>query len=528
MEEEKKEKIKTWLKKPENLILLGILLISLIILLYYFNLTKSQPLWFDEAEYMSVAKHWAFDIPGGLNPQRPPLFPALASVLYIFGFTDAIIKFILVIIPAFLVILFTYLLIKEMYNPKIALVASAITSVSWIHIFYAMRFMTDALGLLFGLISFYFFWKGYVNKKSKYYLWFIGLFVVLSFLCRLTGVLYGVVIVLFLLITERFKFLKNKDLWVSLLIAVLAMVIFFIFNYLTFGNPLAFRSGYGGVPGIPLGWDMLNYVYQYTEFGFFILFILGLLMLAPMFLIFDKVILKKTEKYQNDFFMLLSFLFTLGFFIYFLRIGENRWAILMSIGIFTITARGIISIYDFVIRKSKIIAIIVLLALVLFGAYYELKHANFIIKERLPSYQEVKDAGLWMKQNSETSDVLLSLSYTQIRFYSEREVQTYAGMNETAFLDLLKTKKPRYMMISLFEPGHPDWIIQQLEQNGARIISLPYFNSSIVISGNRLSSVDLKSDITKGDITFHYVYPSNQFNGVFIYELIYTPTQQTL
>ena len=155
LSEQKKEKIKTWLKSPSNIVLLGILLFSFVLLTYYFNLTKTQTLWWDEAEYMSTAKHWAFGVDYDINPQRPPLFPFLVSIFYLLGFKDVLIKFILEIIPSLFVVLVTYLLVNEMYgNKKLALITSFIMSVSWIHLFYSMRFMTDSLGFLFGLLSF--------------------------------------------------------------------------------------------------------------------------------------------------------------------------------------------------------------------------------------------------------------------------------------------------------------------------------------------------------------------------------------
>ena len=68
-----KEKVKAWLKNRYNLGLIGILVLSFIIRMYYFVITKDQAMWWDEAEYMATAKSWAFDIPYMINPQRPPL-----------------------------------------------------------------------------------------------------------------------------------------------------------------------------------------------------------------------------------------------------------------------------------------------------------------------------------------------------------------------------------------------------------------------------------------------------------------------
>ena len=469
MEEHKKERIKTgegaeekvksWLNDKDNLAFLGILILAFVVLIYYFSLTKNQPLWWDEAEYMSTAKTWAFNIPYDIDPARPPLFPFLASILFSLGLQELSIKFLIVLLPAFLAVFFTYLLIKEMFDKKTALLAALITAVSWIHIFYANRMMTDSIGLLFGLLVFYCFWKGYINNKGKVYIWLSGLFVALSFLIRLTGILYGAIIAFFLLITQHFKPLKNKNIWMILVFFLLAISPYLIWSYSHFGTPFAFRSGYTGTGNNPIGWYMINHVYDYPEMGFFILFLVGLITLIPMLLSLDKII-RGEKTYANDFFMVFLVIFILFFFIYFLRLAENRWLIAMSIGIFTITAKGIIFVYDKAKQNAgKTLAVVLLLAILVSGTYFQLKHTDMIIKAKKDSYLPVKEAGLWIKENSNKDNVVFSISYPQTVYYSERETYRYDYMNETAFDSLVQEKKPRYLIVSIFEKGHPDFLL---------------------------------------------------------------------
>jgi len=70
--ENRTERIKLWLKDPYNLTLVIIIVLAFAIRLYYFFITKNQPLWWDEAEYMATAKHWAFNVsynyPVGYDP----------------------------------------------------------------------------------------------------------------------------------------------------------------------------------------------------------------------------------------------------------------------------------------------------------------------------------------------------------------------------------------------------------------------------------------------------------------------------
>jgi len=470
--EQKKQKIKKWLKDPYHLALVGILLFSFILLIYYFNLTKTQTLWWDEAEYMSTAKHWAFDVDYNINPQRPPLFSFLIFILYSVGFGELAIKFLLELVPMLLSVFFTYLLILEMYeNKKLALLTAFITSVSWIHIFYSMRFMTDTLSFLFGILAFFCFWKGYINKKGKTYIWLIGFFVALSFLTKLTGILYGLAILLFLFVTLQFDFLKDKDMWISFFISLLTIAPYLIWSYFYYGNALAFRSGYGEVSG-KLGWHIIKLVYDYPELIFFVLFLVGLTTLIPMFLSLDRTILKKDKKYYNDFFITLTVIFALAFFIYFLRDVENRWLILMSTGIFTISAKGILLVYNAIKRNfSKNISIILLVILLFAGAYVQLKHTDNITRLKVNTYVPVKEAALWIKENSNPSDIIITSSITQNTYYAERKSVTFFNDKTQKYYtpeeydQVILDLKPKYLIISVFEPAVPQWTYSYPQRN---------------------------------------------------------------
>lgn len=458
--EETKKRIGNFINNKLKILLIFLIIFSISLYFYYFNLTKSQPLWWDEAEYMSHAKHWAFDVPYDINSQRPPLFPFLASLIFQIGLNEMAIRFLLVLFPGILVVFLTYLFIKEVYNEKIALITAFITSVSWIHLFYSMRLMTDSIGLLFGLASFYCFWKGYMNNGNKIYIWLTGFFVSLSIMIRLTGILYGLVILIFLITTDKFKFLKNKHIWISLLISIITISPLLIYDYINFDNPLAFRSGYGGMPDQSLGWHLIKEVYNYSELIFFITFVIGLIITLQLFLTFDLIIKGSEKKYYGDLFMFLSIVIVLAFFIYFLRQAENRWLILMSIGIFSLSAKGLIFIYEKIKKYNKQLAIIILIILLFLGAFYQIKHADFIIKNKKDTYSQIKDASLWIKENSNKDDVILSISYTQTIYYSERKVYTYSEMSQEDFFNLIKETKPRYILISILEPHHPQWIYE--------------------------------------------------------------------
>ena len=114
---ERKEKIKNWLKNPYNLALVGMLLLAFIIRLYYFFLTKSQPLWWDEAEYLVKAKNIAFGTPytGWWEAGRPILFPVIASIFFKIGLGEIGLRFFYVLLSIFNILLI-FLIIKRLFN----------------------------------------------------------------------------------------------------------------------------------------------------------------------------------------------------------------------------------------------------------------------------------------------------------------------------------------------------------------------------------------------------------------------------
>ena len=83
--EKRKEKTLNWAKNPYNFTLILILLFTIIIRLYYFILIKGQALWWDEAEYMLVAKSFsgiAQHVNYTFDPVRQVLNPFLMSLSF--------------------------------------------------------------------------------------------------------------------------------------------------------------------------------------------------------------------------------------------------------------------------------------------------------------------------------------------------------------------------------------------------------------------------------------------------------------
>src|SRR3989344_9246841 len=176
------ERVKRWLKNPYNLGITFVLLIAFVVRLYFLMQLGEQPLWWDEAEYMATSKHWAFDVPYDLNPQRPPLFQLMGALLLGIGFSELMLKFFLVVLPSVFLIYTIYWFGKETFGEKIGLIAAAASTFVWTYLFWSLRFQPDFWSMSFQMISLIFFWKMFKGgTDEKKWAVYAGIFAALGF-----------------------------------------------------------------------------------------------------------------------------------------------------------------------------------------------------------------------------------------------------------------------------------------------------------------------------------------------------------
>ncbi|HLC86281.1 MAG TPA: glycosyltransferase family 39 protein [Candidatus Nanoarchaeia archaeon] len=455
-----KEKIILWVKEKHNFLFLLIIILGFLVRLYYLEVNSA--VWWDEAGYLSTAKHWFFDVPYRPNPQHAVLFPVIAGLLFKLGFSEAMVKFFVVLIPSIGSAVVMYFLGRDMYDKNIGLVGSFIMSIFWVSIFWTTRFQPDFLALFFQLLSIYFFWKWYTMNKGKY-LYFSAAFLSLAFLSRTQSVLIILVYLLFLFIIEGFKFLKRKEVWISSLISIVIVVPYLISNKINYDNVLAFTSGYSSQveSKAPFGWYILKFFKIFTgadalSFLYFVLFIIGLITLINLFLGYDLLRKEESKNLRADLFNLLILVVTLAFFIFYLRIAEDRWVILVAVPMFFFIGKGIFYCLKYFSGLSKNVTFFIILFVLLLGAYSQLTLAHAMIMQKSSSYSEVKDAALWMKTNSNNTDIIVTASEPQTVYYSERKVIGW-GSDEKQLEKDIDTYKPKFMVLSVFE-RHPDWV----------------------------------------------------------------------
>ena|SRR3989338_5244890 len=536
--EERKEKVKKWLKDPHNLILAIIIISAFALRLYFLLQANGQALWWDEAEYMSAAKHWAFSVPYDLNPQRPPLFQLISALFLFLGFQEFMLKFFLVALPSTAIVYLTYVLGKELYDKKTGLFAAAAAIGMWSFLFWSVRFQPDFLSISFQLLSLTFFWKLFKEPNKKYAV-LAGVFAALAFYFKISSLLVPLSVFLFVLFKDGPSFIKNNLYWRSFLAFVLSLIPFMLWQYSLFGNPVAFASSYGlegGSAERPLGWMALNFFYQFPKLLLFILFLIGsATALWRIGLTYDLIKKEKNRRLDSDIFSFTVLFAAAVFYIFYIQgFIEDRWVFLIVPFVFYFSSKGlfkILSIVKFDIKGAKAFVVLIIFALFFF---VQLNHASTLIESKIPSYAPVKDSALWIKSHSEAADKVVSASYTQMTSYSERRTYAFSWYkNESDFTEFLKKEKPKYLMFSIWEASnHPSWAFQFGKQNEITIVSMPYLNSTIYI--NQQGQADLNSFkplIEREGMTFKIVYPEveTQLSGLaFVYEVSYTESDKKL
>jgi 4-amino-4-deoxy-L-arabinose transferase-like glycosyltransferase len=514
--EERKTKLLSWFSDKHNLILALMGIFVVITYIYFFFKLGNQPTWWDEGDYLSMAKIWAFNMPtpewwGNLSLMRPPVIPFLWSILFRLGSGELFVRFLTELIPALVSIWIIYLLGKGMFNKNIGLIAAAFISFNWVFMFYSFRLLTDSPTLMFISLGLYFFWvkyeKPYIENKTENLLYLcLGVgFCLLGFMTRYASGVVIAGIAIYLLITRNVLAFKNKKLWIALFVGVLVLLPLFIYYYIGFGNifpALGFYQGAeSGAMSRGFSWEVINLrlpnFFGYSQaidpaanlivkLGFYIgylSFLIGLVLLLEFLFSFDLIIKRENLSKNKLLFCFIGIILPLIYFIFGIRGIDERYLVSVCPLFILAAAYGL----DFSIRKLQelikvknlyIFLIILLTAFVFFQQFYLATH---FINDRYGSYGPIQEAGLWLKENVPAESKIVTASTVQILYYSERQTYVFWGNNseyngcfdvngkmtnnetclkgtESNFNAKVAELKPDYLIVHIFEPVFtPQW-----------------------------------------------------------------------
>jgi len=481
-----KKKLFSWVEDNYDKVFLFILVASFIIEIIIFMKTSQQPLWYDEASYMATAQRIATHL--NINDiwyyRRGFLWPLFSIPFYFLGIGEIGIRITEVLFSVGITAV-SFFLIKEMFNKKVAVYVSAAVSLSWIVLFYTGRVLTDTPSTFFILLSLLFFWKGYVSKKGNKYLYLFGLFLALSVLTRMQNLMFIPAFLFFILIKDKFKFVKNKHLWIAFGIFALFLIPQGVLYYTHYGNPLNdilehyLGVNTGGTTAVNPDVTVKTVFQYFTDLPYilggqiaygkivFFLFLLGvLLFFADMFIGIDKIL--KDSEIQKKFFIFLWILIPLLVLGYMMpAYPDERYVMPILMFFFVIAIYPLEKAGKFLTKKTKmsekssqILVFIVILLIFIPSMIWGFQ----VTDAKKTSYLEVKEAGLWLNQNSNPSDIIISPSQPQIEYYSQRSTYT-EGANETEFKQEISQYKPKYLVLSAYEPTNLPWLLNYTQQN---------------------------------------------------------------
>ncbi|MDP3966161.1 MAG: hypothetical protein Q8Q04_01375, partial [archaeon] len=303
--------------------------------------------------------------------------------------------------------------------------SAVIFSVLWVNLFHGMRLLTDVPSILFLFASIYFFIRA--NKHElNYRLFTISLFLLsISTLIRfINGIVFFIYLIM-LLLSKNFDLNKRK-FWVSGLTGILPVLIFFAYNFMKYQNifPAFFGSDYLSpeeTSALPFAWNLLNYVPLYLKTLFLIFFILGgALIIFEILMGYNLV--KKNIKIRNYFFIVFLLVVVYSFFIFYMRIGDDRWLLIISLPLCLITGLGIDYLRGILEKYNKYLSLLVVLLVLLAGVYSQVTYSNDLIQNKKTSFLQIRQGFEWLKENTPPESVIIGNGiqpYTV--YYAERQ-----------------------------------------------------------------------------------------------------------
>jgi len=469
------DKLTNHIEKHWKYYLGAILIFAFALRLFIFLKYQNQAIWWDEGDYLSIARSWALGTPHQAPPYRAWGIAVFYTPLFWLGLGETAIKFLEVIFSTLGVYL-TYLVGKEFFNKKVGLIAALGMSTYWVHLFWTPRISLGIVGLLFFCGAALCFYKGYVKKQGKKYLILAGILIGPGIIFyEAVGFIFPFLLI-FLLVTERLKFLKSKKFWTFILAMFIAALPFLIANQVMHDSPYPridnmLTRTEGTIEGAS-GTDWSNpistlfsatVVYflnmpSLIMWGFTILLLIGLIYFIDMILGFDLVIKNKSEKLKKDFYILLwpiTFLIVIGWLVstgvgfYF----EPRFAFPAIPIIFAIAANGGLWLYDKFKGQLKWAAAIAVIGLIIWGMATGYAFGIDTLEAKKDSFLHERAAGEWLRDNTQEDEIILACSQNvPLTFYSEKFIEGFSNDNSTKFEEAIEEYQPDYLVFDFYGP----------------------------------------------------------------------------
>jgi hypothetical protein len=227
-------------------------------------------------------------------------------------------------------------------------------------------------------------------------------------------------------------------------------------------------------PKPPFPFNTLNFIPIYLQTPFFILFIIGgVFSLIELGIGYDLI--KRNKKLKSHILIILILVAIYSFFIFYVRsAAEDRWLLPSALSLAIIAGYGGEKVYNFVKPYGKIIAIILVVGVLFYGANGQIKQADNIIKGKMNSFLQMRQGFDWIKFNTPQDSIIGGNSIAPyVSYYSQREYRNPVNATD------MDNSNSDYFVLQLFtQPG--EWVQPYLQEHQEQwqVINIIFFDEN--------------------------------------------------
>lgn len=449
------------MKEEQNLVpgsrsskLVYILLLVVTTVLLLFRYAPNCGMKYDAGMYAGLA--YSLHAKGeysynGVRGDLPPMFPLILATSLFFG--ENAIDYV-VPITAILLAVSAFLFFSLHGKTKYAFLIALLVFTNPAVFEYSLGHFRD-VPVLFFTFMFYFLYEKTIRNKNenspektlaneRVLAIGTGIFFALAFLSTYSAFLY------FLPILLHAALNRNRSILLSLGVAILIIFPWAAWSMKNFSTLFVEHSSY------LIKYIKIENLRYFAGFLFprFITFSLALFILGALGFL-KEIKNKKVEVLKNIYFQLALFTM-LPNAIWPEQEIRYLFPVLISLGYFTLRFLSILT----SMKQEHVLTLILLAGVALQGSM-----ATEIADYNCPKFALLKDAGLWLRKNTQEGDKLMAGSFYQVSYYSGRITYQIPPRGDPKKAEeLIKSNKIKYVVVDTYEKTTPQYAYTYFEK----------------------------------------------------------------
>lgn len=366
---------------------------------------------------------------------HPLLLQSLLSFAFAaFGIHDVVARTIPVLFGT-LSILVTYLLARELFDKRVALVSSLVLALLPFHIVFSRQVLLDVPLSFFVILSLYFVTKHRITERNIYSYW-TGVSCGLCLISKEIGIIMLPIYIAYSFITHTLKLQKFSVFLIGFAFAIIPYVSLILVRsdavnaFFTYANFQANRDA--TIYSLRYASTLINEAFGY---------VLSILIIVSFILILLECRSTRSKKYTDQVILLVMTLGTLFVFYQLLPSQGDRFLIsLIPIGVI-LGCSFLVTKYVNRFNKNKVIYICLIPLIILSNNFFFSKLLpvdDLRISDNMGTPWK-REVALWIKNNTPPDANVLTAQMTManvIRFYSNHEVYTFELSSNPSYIRL--------------------------------------------------------------------------------------------